>query len=160
MSTREKQTILNIVIIISVLAIIVILAYIIYPEVVKNQTQESSNYLTENTTKPTTENITQSTETTQISESTEQTQNTETTQTTNEDSIGSEEKDSQEDDETKTKEEKAIELAKKEWGETDTDVEYNIEQKDGNIYYISVKKGTVVQVWYEVDTENWTISQY
>ena len=35
MSTREKQTILNIVIIISVLAIIVILAYIIYPEVVK-----------------------------------------------------------------------------------------------------------------------------
>ena len=93
------------------------------------------------------------------------TQNTEIPQTeeTNSTYVGEEEKESQNDqaqNETQTKEEKAIELAKKEWGEKDTSVTYTIEQKEGNVYYISVKRGTEVQVWYQVDTDKWTISQY
>lgn len=157
MSTREKQTILNIIIIISLLAIVVILAYIIYPETVKKQVNENINYQTENTTINNTENTSK---TTQQTENTQQTQTTKTESTDTTGSVGSEEVNSQNEDETKSKEERALDLAKKEWGESDTSVTYSIEQKDGDIYYISVKKDTVVQLWYEVDTNNWTISQY
>ena len=57
------------------------------------------------------------------------------------------------------KDEKAIELAKKEWGEDDT-VTFNIEKKNGAKYYIAVKKDAMVVEWYEVDTESWKISEY
>ena len=170
MGIREKQNFLTIIIIISIIAIIVILSYIIYPELVKKQVDENINNGTESTTEVKTENTTPVTESTQSTESTENTQSTQTTQTLPTENtenttatVGQEEIDSQQDstgNETKSKEERAIELAKQEWGETDTSVDYTIEQKDGNKYYISVKKGTIVQLWYEVDTENWTISQY
>ena len=58
------------------------------------------------------------------------------------------------------KEEKAIELAKKEWGENDSNVTYNVEQKEGNVYYIAVRLNDQVQKWYEVNTEKWTIQEY
>ena len=60
----------------------------------------------------------------------------------------------------KVKEEKAIELAKKEWGENDSNVTYNVEQKEGNVYYIAVRLNDQVQKWYEVNTEKWTIQEY
>ena len=121
MSTREKQTILNIIIIISLLAIVVILAYIIYPETVKKQVNENINYQTENTTINNTENTSK---TTQQTENTQQTQTTKTESTDTTGSVGSEEVNSQNEDETKSKEERALDLAKKEWGESDTSVTY------------------------------------
>ena len=54
----------------------------------------------------------------------------------------------------------AIELAKKEWGENDSNVTYNVEQKEGNVYYIAVRLNDQVQKWYEVNTEKWTIQEY
>ena len=131
-----------------------------FPE--ESTTQKISNQ-TESVQK--TEKTTNNTNETQETETTQTTQNTEIPQTeeTNSTYVGEEEKESQNDqaqNETQTKEEKAIELAKKEWGEKDTSVTYTIEQKEGNVYYISVKRGTEVQVWYKVDTDKWTISQY
>ena len=52
-----------------------------------------------------------------------------------------------------------IELAKKEWGE-DNSVTFNIEEKDGDKYYVAVKKDATTIKWYEVDTDKWTISEY
>ncbi len=75
--------------------------------------------------------------------------------------VGEEEKESNnEKDTSKSNEEKAIELAKKEWGEKDNSVTYSIERKEENKYYIAVKKNATVQLWYEVDTQNWTIKEY
>ena len=59
----------------------------------------------------------------------------------------------------KSKEEKAIDLAKKEWGDDDS-VSFNIEEKKGNIFYIAVKSDASVISWYEVNTETWEISEF
>ena len=34
------------------------------------------------------------------------------------------------------------------------------QEKKNNKYYVAVKKDATVIQWYEVDTENWTISEY
>ena len=60
---------------------------------------------------------------------------------------------------TTSKEEKAIELAKKEWGEDDT-VTFSVDEKKDSKYYVAVKQDATVIQWYEVDTNNWTISEY
>ena len=74
--------------------------------------------------------------------------------------VGQEENDSKEEEnKEKTKEEKAIELAQKTWGEDDS-VTFNIEEKKENIYYIAVKSNATVISWYEVNTETWTISEF
>ena len=54
---------------------------------------------------------------------------------------------------------KAIELAKKEWGEDDT-VTFSVDEKKDSKYYVAVKQDATVIQWYEVDTNNWTISEY
>ena len=36
----------------------------------------------------------------------------------------------------------------------------NIEEKDGDKYYVAVKKDATAIKWYEVDTDKWTISEY
>ena len=61
---------------------------------------------------------------------------------------------------TQSKDEKAIDLAKKEWGEDDDTVTFNVEEKNGSKYYVAVKKDATVISWYEVDTENWEINEY
>ena len=79
------------------------------------------------------------------------------------DYIGEEEQESNNDEQTQVtenKDEKAIELAKKEYGEDDTSVTYSIERKDGNKYYVAVKNDATVVMWYEVDTDTWEISEY
>ena len=79
------------------------------------------------------------------------------------DYIGEEEQESNNDEQTQVtenKDEKAIELAKKEYGEDDTSVTYSIERKDGNKYYVAVKSDATVVMWYEVDTDTWEISEY
>ena len=57
------------------------------------------------------------------------------------------------------KDAKSIALAKKEWGDDDS-ASFSIEEKKNNKYYVAVKKDATVIQWYEVDTENWTISEY
>ena len=157
METREKQNLLTMIIIVAILAIALIVGFIIYPEIVKGEKTSTQNSQSTKITENTSTNSTQASSTT----------NTETTKTesTNTSStngyIGEEEKNNGETESTSlTKEEKAIELAKKEWGENDKNVTYNVEQKEDNIYYVAVRKNDQVQKWYEVDTEKWTIQEY
>ena len=157
METREKQNLLTMIIIVAFLAIALIVGFIIYPEIKESN---KSNSLNSQSTKQTENTSTSSTQTTS-------TINTETTKTesTNTGStngyIGEEEKNNGETESTSlTKEEKAIELTKKEWGEDDKNVTYNVEQKEDNIYYVAVRLNDQVQKWYEVDTEKWTIQEY
>ena len=144
METREKQNLLTMIIIVAFLAIALIVGFIIYPEIRENNKSNSLN-----------------------SQSTKQTENTNSTQTTSTAStngyVGEDEKEidaNQTNSTSQTKEEKAIELAKKEWGENDSNVTYNVEQKEGNVYYIAVRLNDQVQKWYEVNTEKWTIQEY
>ena len=58
-----------------------------------------------------------------------------------------------------TNEEKAIDLVKKLWGE-DNSVTFSIAKKKGNKYYVAVKKSNSSNIWYEVDTETWEVSEY
>lgn len=148
METREKQNLLTMIIIVAFLAIALIVGFIIYPEIIENN---KSNSLNSQSTKQT--------ENTNIT--TNSTQSTSTASTNG--YVGEEEKESDASQTTstsQTKEEKAIELAKKEWGENDSNVTYNVEQKEGNVYYIAVRLNDQVQKWYEVNTEKWTIQEY
>ena len=152
METREKQNLLTMIIIVAFLAIALIVGFIIYPEIIENN---KSNSLNSQSTKQT-ENTNITTNSTQTTSTT----NTETTSTASTNGyVGEEEKESDASQTTstsQTKEEKAIELAKKEWGENDSNVTYNVEQKEGNVYYIAVRLNDQVQKWYEVNTEKWT----
>ena len=159
METREKQNLLTMIIIVAGLAVALIICFIIYPEIKENNNVSAINSQNTKKTENTNTSSTQTTNTT----------NTEATKTesTNTDStngyIGEEEKennDGKTESTSLTKEEKAIQLAKKEWGENDTNVTYNVEQKEDNIYYVAVRQNDQVQKWYEVDTEKWTIKEY
>lgn len=159
METREKQNLLTMIIIVAFLAIALIVGFIIYPEIRENN---KSNSLNSQSTKQTENTNTNSTQTTSATNT--ETTNTESTSTASTNGyVGEEEKEidaSQTNSTSQTKEEKAIELAKKEWGENDTNVTYNVEQKEGNVYYIAVRLNDQVQKWYEVNTEKWTIQEY
>ena len=59
-----------------------------------------------------------------------------------------------------TEEEKVMELVKNEYG-TDQGVTFNIANKDGNIYYVSVNDETTTAVlaWYSVDISTNTVTE-
>ena len=59
-----------------------------------------------------------------------------------------------------TEEERVIELVKNEYG-TDQGVTFNIANKDGNIYHVSVNdtNTTAVIAWYSVDISTNTVTQ-
>lgn len=166
METREKQNLLTMIIIVAVLAIALIVGFIIYPEIRENNKSNSLNSQSTKQTENTniTTNSTQTTSTTNTETTNTESTNTESTNTASTNGyVGEEEKEidaSQTNSTSQTKEEKAIELAKKEWGENDSNVTYNVEQKEGNVYYIAVRLNDQVQKWYEVNTEKWTIQEY
>lgn len=161
METREKQNLLTMIIIVAFLAIALIVGFIIYPEIKENNKNNIQN--SHSITKTESTN-TISTKTSSITQNITNA-NTETTETTKTDStngyIGREEMDNEKTESiAQTKEERAIDLARKEWGENDKNVTYNVEQKEENIYYVAVRLNDQVQKWYEIDTEKWTIKEY
>ena len=164
METREKQNLLTMIIIVAFLAIALIVGFIIYPEIKENNKINTiSNSQSTKKTESTNTTLTK-TDSTSTTANTSHT-NTENTKTdsTNNGYVGEEEKENNNGDVEnviQTKEEKAIELTKKEWGENDSNVTYNVEQKEDNIYYVAVRLNDQVQKWYEVDTEKWTIQEY
>ena len=91
--------------------------------------------------------------------------NTVDTEESQDDYVGEEEKESQEKvkeeqkESKQTDDEKAIELAKKEWGDDDS-VSFSIEEKKDTKIYVAVKSDATVIQWYEVNTSDWTISEY
>lgn len=76
----------------------------------------------------------------------------------NSDYVGTEEQESTNSEQTE--EEKVIELVKNQYG-TDQGVSFNIANKDGNIYYVSVNDTatTAVLTWYSVDISTNTVTQ-
>ena len=78
----------------------------------------------------------------------------------NDEYIGQEEKESETDDkDEKSIDEKALDLAKKEWGD-DSSVQFSIEEKKGNKYYIAVTSNATRIAWYEVNINTWEISEF
>lgn len=140
---KKEQNLLTIIIVLATIALIVVVGSIVYEERLKNNKKS-----VENISKPIAENYNKDSE--QKEETSEQQDNNEY--------IGEEEQ-TQNEEPTQSKDEKAVELAKKEWGEDDS-VTFSVEEKNGTKYYVAVKREATTIAWYEVDTENWQISEY
>ena len=150
----NKQKILNIIISIAVISLIGIIVSITYEQTINMKKQEEQNKLVSNVE----ENKTETNKETEnnIEKEKEDKEDAEPEQ----EYIGKEEDDnSEEDDKQKTKDEKAIDLAKKTWGKDDS-VTFSIEEKKGFIYYVAVKSNATVISWYEINTDTWEISEY
>lgn len=146
----NKQKILNIIIILSVVALSGIIGWIIYdPKTNFKKEAENNNTLIKNEVC--------AEEKDEVKEQPGEEINTENAE---EQYVGEEETSSEkEENVSKSKEEKAIDLAKKEWGDDDS-VSFNIEEKKGNVFYVAVKSDASVISWYEVNTETWEISEF
>ncbi len=147
MKKKKEQNILTLIIVLAIIALAVIIGSIIYEEQIGENKEAVESIAIpaieekQETIEPVeSENIIKEEETEEyVGEEEQETQKEETT--------------------TQNKDEKAIDLVKKEWGEDDT-VTFNVEEKNGSKYYVAVKKDATVISWYEVDTENWKISEY
>ena len=149
MDTRKKQNILTVVIVIALIGIAVILTSMFYDE--KMKAEKTSSTISNEVTPPQEEKGTNT-----VKEPVEEVKENPEENTY----VGEEEKESEQEEEPKqSNDEKAIELAKKEWG-NDPDATFSIDEKKGSKYYVAVKKDGNTVEWYEVDTENWKISVY
>ena len=147
MKKKKEQNILTLIIVLAIIALAIIIGSIIYEEQI-----EENKEAVESIAIPA---IEEKQETIEPVESENIIQEEET-----EEYVGEEEQETQkEETTTQNKDEKAIDLVKKEWGEDDT-VTFNVEEKNGSKYYVAVKKDATVISWYEVDTENWEINEY
>ena len=147
---KKQQHILTLIIILAVIALVAVIGSIIYDEKAKENKKA-----VETISAPKVEEKKE--ETPEIIEP-EETQQEEEEKKEENEYVGEEEKVSEE-QVKQTDDEKAIELAKKEWGEDDS-VIFSIENKKGNKIYVAVKQDATVIQWYEVNTTNWTISEY
>ncbi len=82
-----------------------------------------------------------------------ETSNVNVQQTTQDQIIGREEQESINQNQGPTDEEKVIELVKNKWGANDSTVTFNIMNREGDIYMVSVnnKSTTAVMAWYQVN---------
>lgn len=147
MKKKKEQNILTLIIILAIIALIMVIGSIVYDEKIKAN-KEAVESIAVPIVENKNENMLQDeSEDVIIEDETEE-------------YVGEEEKETQKEETTaQSKDEKAIDLAKKEWGEDDT-VTFNVEEKNGTKYYVAVKRDATVIAWYEVDTENWKISEY
>ena len=150
---KKQQHILTLIIVLAVIGIAVVIASIIYDEKIRDNKKA-----VETISVPQIDNI-------EKEEPPKEEEKPEVSTNTESDYVGEEEKESQEQVEEEQKEskqtddEKAIELAKKEWGNDDS-VSFSIEEKKDNKIYVAVKNDATVIQWYEVNTNDWTISEY
>lgn len=147
---KKTQNLLTGIIIVAVIALIGIIVWITYNQIINSQKEEK------NTTNTIATNET--TNTINVEENQEEEENTPVE--SNDDYIGIEEEESANEENTeKTTDERAIELAKETWGEDDS-VTFSIERKDGNVYYIAVSSNATTISWYQVNIDTWEISEY
>ena len=149
MKKKKEQNILTLIIILATIALIIIIGSIVYDEKIK-ENKEAVESITAPIIENKNDNVIQNESEETITKN----------ETEKEEYVGEEEQETQkEETTTQSNDEKAIDLAKKEWGEDDT-VTFNVEEKKGTKYYVAVKQEATVIAWYEVDTENWKISEY
>jgi hypothetical protein len=158
MKKQKKQSILNTTITILVLILILMIGSIIYEEKININKQT-----TQNTSIPIhkEENVESDEELKEpIIDETPKNEEIEEQPVIEEkeEYIGEEESQPQEKTE-KTIDEKVIELVKDEYGETEG-VTFSIVKKKGTKYYVAVKSNNTQNIWYEVDTETWEVSEY
>ena len=148
---------LTLIIIVSLLAIASIIGFIIVPEIKEQNNSENVAENQDNKSNNTGENVSKKDDTSDNKDEKDEpdTNTSDNENTNNNDSVGKEEQNSEttSSNNSQTKEEKAVELAKNKWGKNDETVSFNIEQKDGKLYYVAVRKDTQVMQWYEVNTE-------
>ena len=154
MDKQKKQTILNVIIILATVMLMLIICSIVYEYLISKNTVNEVN--AQNTPVNSTNNKVESEEKEEVPDETV-TENNES----DDEYVGQEEKESEssENDEKQSNDEKAIDLAKKEWGE-DSSVQFSIEEKKENKYYIAVKSNATVVAWYEVNIDTWEISEF
>lgn len=153
---KKQQHILTLIIILAVIGIAVVIGSIIYDEKVKDNKKA-----VETISAPEVED--------QIEDSLpvdeESKEEEAVVEPSENEYVGEEEKESQEQvkeeqkESKQTDDEKAIELAKKEWGD-DSSVSFSVEEKKDTKIYVAVKQDATVIQWYEVNTNDWTISEY
>lgn len=160
MKKQKKQTVLTAIIAILVLSLIAMIASIVYEEAVNMNNQKLQETIVPEVSDKI-DDIMQKDEISEDNESESEEVKDEIIE--KEEFVGEEEqkieKESGDQENSKSDDEKAIDLAKKEWGNDDS-VTFDIEKKKNTKYYISVNKGAAVLQWYEVDTETWAISEY
>ena len=157
MKKKTDQKILTLIIVLALVALSIVVGSIVYEEEMKKNKNAVESIAT-----PIIEN-----KDTNIKETPEKEENLPQEQVpTKVEYVGEEEKEAEQENATnqaQSKDEKAIELAKKEWekkwGE-DNSATFNIGRKDENKYYVSVNKYATAVKWYEVDTDKWIISEY
>ena len=154
---EKKQHILTLIIILAVIGIAVVVASIIYDERVKENKKA-----VESISAPKVEVAKNDNEEEQAKEEESLPENNSNSES---DYVGEEEKESQEQvkeeqkESKQTDDEKAIELAKKEWGEDDT-VSFSVENKEDTKIYVSANQNGAVIQWYVINTSDWTIKKY
>ena len=161
MKKQKKQSFLTAIIFILVITLVMLVGSIIYEEIInmkKQPTQNVSGSLTDNNNENKEEQEDKTDDNTEIKDEEQEKEKIqeEPKQEENED-VRQEETNTE--DTSKNKEDRAISLAKQEWGEDDS-VTFSVEKKKDSIYYVAVKSGGAVLSWYEVDTETWEISEY
>ena len=154
---KKQQHILTLIIVLAVIGIAVLVCSIIYDEKIKDNKKA-----VETISIPQVEVASKD----EVEEPAKEEENLpEEDSNTESDYEGEEEKESQEQvkeeqkESKQTNDEKAIELAKKEWGDDDS-VSFSIEEKKDTKIYVAVKSDATVIQWYEVNTSDWTISEY
>lgn len=151
---KKQQHILTLIIVLAVIGIAVLIGSIIYDEKIKDNKKA-----VETISAPQVEVAKKD----EVEEPAKEEQNS--AKENEKEYVGEEEKESQEQvkeeqkESKQTDDEKAIELAKKEWGEDDS-VSFSIEEKKDTKIYVAVKQDATVIQWYEVNTKDWTISEY
>lgn len=158
MKKRKKSMLLSIIIVVLVIVLITMVYEIIVEE--KNRTGEEMD-ISCNEVKienPKEESNVGELEAEPEISDTEEIEKTKEIEKTEE--VGNEEENESENT-TQNVEQKVIDIVKKQWGEDDDSVTVTIEKKNGTKYRAAVRDAsTTVLQWYEVDTENWKISEY
>ena len=156
---KEGESNNIIMVILFIIIMVGIIGFLIYyspkqPQVAKNEvnTTNTISNQTKNETNlenKTTENIAKPEENTIIKETVDNQPKV----------IGKEEEESKKEEKGKTDSERALELAKKEWGDDVESVKFVIDKVDGSKYRIAVRdiNTTAAIVWYTVDIDAGTV---
>lgn len=158
MKKQKKQNLLTMVIILLVIALIMMIGSIVYEEKInmaKQPTQNPEVLLP----KEDSEDNKEDNQDPKNDENEHPDEVDQTDETEKEPEFVGEEENNTNEDTSQSKDEKAINLVKKEYGNDDA-VTYSIEQKNGIKYYVAVKGSDTETIWYEVDTETWEVSEY
>ena len=167
MKKQKKQSLLTAIIIILALALIVMVGSIIYEEKInmsKNQTQNTviptvkEENINDEEQLPVEDDNTDSEEIVEDEIKDSEEEEKEEKVEDSEQYVGEEENDKKEDS-TQSKEERAINAVKKQWGEDDS-VTFSVERKKDTKYYVAVKSSNSETTWYEVDIETWEVEEY